>query len=69
MDDTLIYSFQDVSISSNLFIANGQTYPLNSILWAESKQLKPKRWLARLLMFSGLPLLFAKQNGHYLALH
>ncbi|MFD0913874.1 DUF6232 family protein [Methylophilus luteus] len=58
MDDNLIYSYKEVSISKYHLIANGKKYSLDSILWVDQRMLKPNRWLARLLMFSGLPLLF-----------
>jgi hypothetical protein len=61
MHDT-IYSCESVSISYNSFIANGKTYSLNNIVSVENRTLKPKRWLGRLLIFSGLPLLFGHAN-------
>ena len=57
-----IYSCQGVSISYNSFDANGKTFPLNNIMSLENRTLKPKRWLGRLLIFSGLPLLFGHAN-------
>lgn len=58
MNDNLVYIYRDVSISTNHILANGKKYPLENILWVDKQVLKPKHMIGRLLMFSGLPLLF-----------
>lgn len=60
MNDTFVYSYQGVSISNSQLIANGKSYPLRDIFWAEQRMLKPVRWPSRLMMFGGLSLLFGR---------
>lgn len=62
MNDTLVYSYLDVSISQNQIVANRKRYSLSSIILVEQRILKPRRWPGRLLMFGGLPLLFGRSN-------
>ncbi|MGQ2966788.1 DUF6232 family protein [Methylophilus sp.] len=62
MHETIIYRYQDVSISYSRLIAKSKTYPLSSIGSIENRVIKPRRWVGRFLIFSGLPLLFGHAN-------
>lgn len=68
MNDDLIYSYKEVSISKSHLIANGKKYSLDSILWVDQRVVKPNSWLARLMMFGGLPLLFGHAKLPFLGL-
>lgn len=60
MEENVIFSNQGVSVGYSHLKVGSEAYPINDIISAEERMLKPKRILARLLVFAGLPLILSR---------
>lgn len=60
MDDRVIFDHQGIIVSYSYLHVDQKQYPIENITGFIPSIIKPKYFLARLIMFSGLPLIFAE---------
>jgi len=60
MEERVIFSHQGVTVGYTHFKVGSKTYPIKDITSVEERILKPKRILARLLVFVGLPFILGR---------
>lgn len=58
--ESVIFSHQGVTVGYSHFKVGSKTYPIKDITSVESCMLKPKRLLARLFVFTGLPFILGR---------
>lgn len=60
MEERVIFSHQGVTVGYTHFKVGSKTYPIKDITSVEPRELKPKRIVARLFVFSGLPFILGR---------
>lgn len=60
MVESVIFSHRGVTVGYSHLKVGSEAYPIKDIISAEERMLKPKRILARLLVFAGLPLILCR---------
>lgn len=58
--ESVIFSHQGVTVGYSHFKVGSKTYPIKDITSVESFMLKPKRLIARLFVFTGLPFILGR---------
>lgn len=57
MDEKMYFNEHGISVSKSQVIIYGQSLPLETVASLSFKMVEPKRWIAALMIFIGLPLI------------